>query len=397
MGNGKWRGQCKDGYTDEGKPRRISVTGNTRAEVVQKLAVIVANNTGNAQLVDSSDLTLSAYGMYWLNNEKRYEVGERTFAWYKNLLEKHINPVLGAYPISELTTQIIQHFLNEQSKEGYSERQLTGLRTTLHQILRLACQNNLIRENPVTQSKIIRPKAKVMAHQRKQKAFTIAEREQLLTALQDEYIMRPILLTLLFTGMRIGELLALQWKHIDFDSNEITIEQALVLNPDVDSKGNVGKYKTTVSDPKTVASFRTIPVPQVVRETLLEWQRNMVSLFRIKYSPDTFVFCSTKTGLCRTYDGFRASYKHFLEHHDLTGDIWHLHTYRHTCATMLLGSGMNPKLVQHQLGHSSITTTMNIYSHVGRELIRETGNELDDIYTRMQNGTYQPKTSGKDK
>ncbi len=61
----------------------------------------MANNAGNTQLVDNSSLTLSAYGMYWLNNEKRYEVGERTFTWYKNLLEKHINPVLGAYLISE--------------------------------------------------------------------------------------------------------------------------------------------------------------------------------------------------------------------------------------------------------------------------------------------------------
>lgn len=391
MPNGTWRGQCKVGYNADGKPHRVSVTGKTRAEAAQKLAAIIASNTSGKQLAHHENLTLAAYGAFWLTDEKRLEVGERTYAWYKNLLEAHISPALGNYPLDKLSTQTIQQFLNEQVRKGYSTRQLTGLRTTLCQIFRLACQNNLMRDNPAEQTKINRPKAQILAQQRKQKAFTIHEREQLINALQEEYVMRPLLLTLLFTGMRIGELLALQWKHIDFDNRLICIEQALSLNPAVDKKGNVGKYMTSVSEPKTVSSYRKIPIPQTVYDELLTWQHNIEALFSLEHSPDTFVFCNTQTGQMRTYDGFRASYKKFLKRHQLNGPIWHLHTYRHTCATMLLESGVNPKLVQYQLGHASISTTLNIYSHVGNELVRETGNALEYIYQQMQQGTYQPK------
>lgn len=391
--NGNWRGRCQVGYHANGKPKRISVSGKTKVEVSQKIAAIVASNAGGEQFAHNPDLTLGAYGEFWLNQEKRLEVGGRTFGWYKNLLEKYIVPALGGYQLGEVTTQSIQHFLNEQAQQGYSERQLTGLKTTLHQIYRLTCQNNLVRQNPVEQSKIIRSKSKVLAQQRKQKAMTIAEREQLLTALEGEYIMRPILITLLFTGMRIGELLALQWRHIDFEANQIQIEQALTLRPEVDQKGNIGRYETHVSEPKTVSSFRTIPIPEIVRTELLAWQKNLGYLFHLEFTPDSFVFCSTDTGTRRTYDGFRSSYQKFLKRHGLTGSIWHLHTYRHTCATMLLESGVNPKLVQQQLGHASITTTLNIYSHVGRELSQATGGALDRIYQEMRKGTYQPKTS----
>lgn len=389
--NGSWRGQCKTGYTSEGKPRRISVIGKTRTEVSRKIAAIVASTADGERLVRHEDLTLSPYADFWLNHEKRLEIGKRTFAWYKNLLDTYITPALGGYQLDEVTTLNIQHFLNEQASQGFSERQLTGLRTALMQIYRLACQNNLVRDNPVAQSKITRPKAKVLAQQRKQKALTVDERAMLIDALKDEWVMRPILMTLLFTGMRIGELLALQWHHIDFKANQICIEQALSLSPEVDRNGNVGRYTTSVAEPKTVSSYRTIPLPLAVREELLKWQDNLGHLFRLEHTPDTFVFCSTKTGECHTYDGFRASYKKFLQRHGLTGGIWHLHTYRHTCATMLLESGINPKLVQYQLGHASITTTLNIYSHVGTELIHETGNALEQIYTQIQQGTYQPR------
>lgn len=389
--NGTWRGQCQVGYTPEGKPKRISISGKTRAEVAQKLAAIVASNAGGERFAHSTDLTLGAYGQFWLTQAKRLEVGGRTFDWYRNLFEKHITPALGGYQLGEVTTQIIQSFLNEQTQKGYSDRQIAGLRTTLDQIYRLACQNNLVRVNPVVQSKIVRPKARVLAQQRKQKAMTIEERERLIKALEGEYIMRPILLTLLFTGMRIGELLALQWRHIDFENDQIHVEQALVLRPEVDEKGQVGRYETHVAEPKTISSFRSIPMPAIVRRELLDWQKNLDYLYHLDFTEDSFVFCSTDTGERRTYDGFRSSYQKFLRRHGLTGSIWHLHTYRHTCATMLLESGVNPKLVQHQLGHASITTTMNVYSHVGDELIHATGHALDQIYQDMRQGTYQPQ------
>lgn len=67
--NGSWRGQCKTGYTSEGKPRRISVTGKTRTEVSRKIAAIVASTADGEHLVRHEDLTLGAYAGFWLNHE----------------------------------------------------------------------------------------------------------------------------------------------------------------------------------------------------------------------------------------------------------------------------------------------------------------------------------------
>ncbi len=85
----------------------------------------------------------------------------------------------------------------------------------------------------------------------------------------------------------------------------------------------------------------------------------------------------------RTYTGFRSSYYHFLDRNHFSHEGMNLHAYRHTCTTMLLESGIEPKLIQQQLGHSSITTTLNIYSHVSQQLLSTAADALENNFIRM--------------
>ena len=375
--NGRWRGQVTVGYKSDGRPLRLSFTGDTRERVARKIAATSASYLGGERFTNDESLRLAEYAEFWLVHMKRLEVCEKTYEWYASLLYQHIIPALGEMMLSAVTTQHVQIVLNEMSDKQCSVRLIEGVRTALKQVFQAACMNNLIKVNPVLQSKIPRPRVAVRAANRKVKVIDKERRAALVKALEDEPIMRPALLTLLQTGMRTGELLALQWHHIDLQKRMIQIEQAAVFRPEINRDGKVGKPMTEVGEPKTEAAYRRIVIPRSLAEELTTWREYAEHHLKLKVTEDSFVFCNSRTGEMRTYTGFRASYYHFLDRHGFPHEGMNLHAYRHTCATVLLENGVEPKLIQQQLGHSSITTTLNIYSHVSDDLLTTAADVLE--------------------
>ena len=126
------------------------------------------------------------------------------------------------------------------------------------------------------------------------------------------------------------------------------------------------------------AAYRQIVIPRRLAEELIVWKDYAEHTLKLEISGDGFVFCNSKNGKMRTYTGFRSSYYHFLDRHGFPHEGMNLHAYRHTCATVLLENGVEPKLIQ-QLGHSSITTTLNIYSHVSQELLTTAADALESM------------------
>lgn len=196
--------------------------------------------------------------------------------------------------------------------------------------------------------------------------------------------------------MRIGELLALQWQHIEFDTKTITIEQALVRRHETDGAGTLQKELNQVDAPKTESSYRVLRMPDIVVSILLAWKAYAQDTLHLELQPDNYVFCNSKTGKLRTYTGFRSSYYHFLDRHQLDHSRFHLHALRHTFATMLLESGIQPKIAQEILGHSNVTTTLNIYSHVVPEVLNGVASLLDDVHSSMMQDKYVPKINTED-
>lgn len=384
MSNGKWRGQVTVGYKSDGRPLRLGFIENTRERVARKIAAASASYLGGERFTDDKNLRVQEYAEFWLIHVKRLEVCEKTYDWYEGLLRTHIFPAIGEMPLGAVSPQHIQELLNQLSHKKFSTRLIEGVRTTLKQIFQFACINNLVKNNPVQQTIIPRPKAAIRASNRKIKVITPEKRCALIEALKTEPVLRPAVLTLLLTGMRVGELLALQWKHIDLDRHVITIEQAAVRRPEVNHKGEIGKDRTEVSEPKTEASYRQIIIPGSLVEELRAWYQYAKQTLRLSLSEKSYVFCNSRTGEMRTYTGFRSSYYHFLDRNNFPHEGMNLHAYRHTCATMLLESGIEPKLIQQQLGHSSITTTLNIYSHVSQELLSTASDALENDFLNMR-------------
>ena len=199
----------------------------------------------------------------------------------------------------------------------------------------------------------------------------------------------------MLTGMRIGEALALQWKHVDFQKRTITIQQFLTRELEFDREGRTQKTATALGVTKTRCPRRVLKVPDLVFQRLREWMR-YVSKRKGGLEVlvlEGIVFVSTRTMGLRTYSGFRASFRHFLERNGLGDQRLNLHRFRHTYASMLLEQEVNPKVAQKLLGHRDVSTTLGVYTHVVPEVFEEVTAVMNAASEQLMAGTYAPKQS----
>lgn len=254
-----------------------------------------------------------------------------------------------------------------------------------------AMELRLVESNPARNTKLPRQPRK--AGEGENKVIPIAQREALLKAAAEDPIMSPAITTLMLTGMRIGELLALQWKHVDFQAKTITIRQSLTRELTFDEDGKTQRMVDALGATKTRTSQRVIQAPDLVLTRLREWMRHVATLkggLKVLV-PEGFIFISTRTMEMRTYSGFRASYRHFLERNGFGAEGLNLHRFRHTYASMLLEQEINPKIVQKLLGHRDVSTTLGVYTHVVPEVFSGVTTAVNDASEKLLAGTYTPK------
>ena len=175
----------------------------------------------------------------------------------------------------------------------------------------------------------------------------------------------PIIVTTVYTGMRKGEVMALKWENVDFKERKIYIRNSLCRVKD-ELPDEKGRYCATyqVLEPKTKKSIRTIPMLDEVYAALMEQKRRQDAekeIYKDIYEDQGFVFAD-QTGHYLPQRPFMDKYHQFLDKYGIT-DI-RFHDLRHTFATILIESDVSIKLVQELLGHSTITTSMDIYTHV---------------------------------
>ena len=174
------------------------------------------------------------------------------------------------------------------------------------------------------------------------------------------------------TGMRPGEYLALQWKDVDLKAGTVMVQRALVRRKD-------GGWE--FAEPKTPRSRRTIPLPPSVVAALVEHKRKQAEERLAKgpeYKNQGLVF-ATSTG--QPLDQINLSRRHFKPILKAAGlpDTFRMYGLRHTCATLLLAAGENPKVVSERLGHASITLTLDTYSHVLPSMQQGAADRLESI------------------
>jgi integrase len=194
----------------------------------------------------------------------------------------------------------------------------------------------------------------------------------------------------MFAGTRIGEVLAIKWKNIDFENKTMRIERAITQVPKFDNVGNVIDRITVVGDTKTTCSVREIPITDIVVDTLKEWREKQI--LRQKTSknvtadltgPNSFIFANDD-GSVRTYSGTRKIFNRFLKRNGLDKCGIHFHGLRHTFSNMLFEMNENPKVIQQLLGHRDVKTTITVYNSVNSDDVREATDKLNTKISQQE-------------
>ena len=367
--DGKWCGQVLLGYKPDGKPNRKTFYGKTREEVARKVAEATHQVFSGTVPTEKEKLKVEQLMQDFLWTFKRPTVTDVTFEWYLNLASAHIVPSLGKLDVCDVTAMTVQRFINNlHTEKGLAARTIKAVRDLLKQAFAHAAKLKFIDRNPVLDTKLPKQPRAVTDRDDDKKVITRAERSNIIAAAEGDLRMKTALTVLMFTGMRVGEFLALPWKNVDFENGKLT------------------KRRTVVGGTKTQCSNRSFRVTPVVIEVLREWREALPEHMRCRpkhdiLAPEAVVF-PNDLGEMRTYDGFRTTYRRFMAANGL-GD-YTLHSYRHTFATMLLETGVNPKVVQKMLGHRDIETTLGIYSHVLAEVYDGVVEAITEIHERLR-------------
>ncbi|MPM60593.1 Tyrosine recombinase XerC [bioreactor metagenome] len=377
--DGKWCSAITVG-TDPitGKIKRKTFYGKTKEEVRQKL-IDLQYKLQNDAYIEPSILTFSAWIDIWLNQYKKGSIRDKTFENYEYLSRVHIKPSIGNIQLKKLTPEVIQNFYNEKhehgrsdGKGGLSAKTVRNIHNIIHECLDQAIKSGKITRNVSEATTLPR---------KQQKEIHILTREDeikfLKVAIEDR--LGIAFIVSLATGLRLGELLGLHWADINLDEGIINVRQALArvkLFKEDGSTESVLKFQP----PKTKAGRRTIPLPTNVLKYIkvhkLNQSKEKLSIGE-DYENNALVFC-TEFGKPIDPRNLIRKFQQILKKANLSKT--NLHSLRHTYATRLLESNEHPKVVQEILGHSSISVTLDIYSHVLPEIKKAAAEKINDIF-----------------
>jgi integrase len=352
-GKVSWLCQVFLGRDEQGKRKEVTKTFSTKKEA-ELYEADVKLQLSKGVFLEPTKFTVGAYLDEWLEKSASVKLKTQTVQLYGNLVRIYIKPDLGHLPFSKLTPLVIQSFFtNLAAKSDLSHSSLRNILTALRSALQQAVKWRYIQESPATNIDLPR----VQQQERKIKALDAEQANKFLEACKGGP-WEIVLTFALLTGARPGEYLALSWSDLDFERGTARIEKALVR-----PKG--GGWK--LEDPKTQRSKRTINLTAELLELLKKHRKTQKALQKAVgatwKTEGNFVFTNGEGG---PIDEKKLSQKHFqaiLKTIGLEGEF-SLYNLRHTCATLLLLAGEQPHVVSDRLGHSSVSITLDIYSHV---------------------------------
>ena len=308
------------------------------------------------KLKAGKDQCFGFFMVLWLNRI-RQDVKESTFSRYHFLLRTHIFPELGQIPLTELDNGILEDFVREKrtcgsmNGGGLSPKTVNCLISVIKQVLHCAAEEGCLDRY----LKIRGPR------QRKPEIHVLERGEQKLLeqmAMEDGSLVSLGILVTLYTGLRIGEVCALQWKDISLEYSLITVRQTIFRiqeydAPESEEAGRKSRTRLILSSPKTEASRRKIPIADRLK-TYMQGYRN---------KPETYLLTGTEGYMePRTFYG---KYRRFLRECGL--EAYNYHALRHTFATRCVESGADIKSLSEILGHSDVSVTLSRYVHPSME------------------------------
>lgn len=305
-----------------------------------------------------ADLTMTFESFIQLYNEDmKHRLREHSYNQKQYLISKKLLPFFGKLPLIQITPAMVRKWQNEltsyrnEQGEPYSETYLRTINNQLSAIMNYAVRYYGLKENPCR-------KAGAMGknHAEEMQIWTLEEFKRFLEKVSDKPQSRAGFLTLYYTGLRIGELLALEYADIDLEHCRITVNKSYQRI----------KSRDVITPPKTPRSVRTISIPVFLRDELKHYTERLYGLHK--------------------HDRIFPYAKHFFGNEIKRGSKAaevkriRLHDLRHSHASLLIELGFSPVAVADRLGHEKVETTLNTYSHLFPHKRDEVADKLQNCF-----------------
>ena len=368
--NGRYEARYVDRFG-----KRVSISGRDLKDVKKRYNEAIYENDKQINVKDN--ITLDEWYKKWMNVYKFDIIRENTKRHYNNVYYKHISPSLGNFQLGSITQYQIKKLIKELKSGGYQYETCNKVKILLVDIFNKAMINEYVRNNPAKGISLKRDEEKNV------RVLSQDEQTVFFDCCKGTFY-DNLFVTAVSTGMRIGELAALRWTDVDWDSRVIHITRTLVYQKyESDSQKEYHFEK-----PKTRTSLRDIPInrqceialkKQFVQKSVVAAKQPITKKIDDKYAD--LLFTSKFNTPLNSQIVCQAINK-IIEEVNLTKDYldeiepFSAHCFRHTFATRCFEAGIAPKTVQAYLGHASLQMTMDLYTSV---MPKQTETEMDKV------------------
>lgn len=381
--DGIWQAAITIGINPKtGNPQRKFFYGKERKDVAKKLNQALVDLENN-NISDSKNLTTENWLDVWLETYGKINLKPRTYESYEAFIRLHIKPDLGKIKLKDLKQRNVQKLYNDKFKNGRTDktgglgvRSVERIHTVLNLALNQAVAEKYIPTNPAKGTKL--PKRD---NNKEARYFTVEEQKKFIAILSDSSKYDFAMLLDLGTGLRRGEILALKWIDVNWEQKTLKVRRSLGRTKD---KDDLTKSTLSLDSPKTKKSNRLVPIPEPLFVKLQEYKNNQDKTKKTAgdlWNDNGLIFC-TDLGKPLEPRNFNRRFDSIVKKAEIE-DV-SLHCLRHTYATRLLESNVHPKVVQELLGHSSITMTLDLYSHVIDNVKQEAISLLNQFLVRKE-------------
>jgi integrase len=289
---------------------------------------------------------------FWKPYLDRKNLKPATRSGYRSVFDYHLFPDLGDVPLSGLTPLYIENFVRKKEIQKLSPKSIRNILVVFQGIFNVALDNDLIQRSPIRKSHRLDSK------RFEKTAWSADQLKLILEKAPPEY--NCLFTCIALTGLRLGELLALKWKHVDFNAGVIKVEQSL--------------WRGRIVAPKTIGSARMIPYGAVLGEILANHKRKSLNS-----QPEDFVFCKPD-GDFFNQDAHRKDVLYpILDRLNIARPRRSagFHCFRHPTVSLTNNQTGNLKLALNLLSHSNLSTTASVSTHTSTEAQREASGILE--------------------
>lgn len=362
-------------YMITGGPPKLTKSGFRTKKEAQLAANKVEEALAEDSFIQESNITFEKFTNEWVDyyatQAKISSVRARSIAM------KHLVSAWGHLPLKKITKRMYQSQISDLSKE-FSQNYIDSIHTTGNMIFKYAIRQDLIRANPT--DGFVMPKKQVTVEDIEdediqEKFLELDELKTFLTITKEHGLYMDYLsfVTLAYTGMRLGEMIALKWSDLDFTKKTIRITKTY-YNP----SNNKTSYELLT--PKTKKSIRTIMIDDRLIALLKAHRREQMGLKmkqRLVYNDQNFIFAEN-TGQPRVMKQVALRLQRLMKRMDTDKHIT-AHGFRHTHTSLLIEAGAGVKEIQERLGHGDVNTTMNIYAHMTKNIEEKTSHKFSEL------------------